>query len=149
GLKSYWLDMTAKQIDALKPKDVDGLHKMRAVLEPALRHMVSTRLPSSYGVVSGELGQEDRDTFTLHRLTLRRREDRQAIPALLLEPKKPMTDRRPKLYVSPGGKAEFIDKGGEWCVGITKIASVQPVLLIDVYGTGELAAKAPANKLKT
>lgn len=148
GLKNYWLDMTAKQIDALKPKDAEGLQKMRAVLEPALRHMVSTRLPSFYGVVSEEVGQEDRDTFVIHRLTLKRREERQAIPALLLSPKKPLADRRPKLYVSPGGKAEFIDTSGKWAAGITKIASVQPILLIDVYGTGELSAKAPATALK-
>jgi dienelactone hydrolase len=148
ALKSYWLDMTAKQIDALKPKDADGLRAMRAVLEPALRHIVSTRLPSSYSVVADEIGQEDRGAFVLHRLTLRRREDQQAIPALLLSPKKPMSGRRPKLYVSPGGKADFIDQGGEWSAGIQKIAAVEPILLIDVYGTGELSAKAPANKLK-
>jgi hypothetical protein len=145
GLKKYWVDMTARQIDVLKPRDFDGMNNLNATLLPALVHMVSTRLPAPEGIIAEEKGQEDRGTFILHRFTLRRAEDKQAIPALLLSPKKP-AKRSPKIYLSSAGKEAFIGKESPLAEGIAKVASVQPVLLIDVFATGELATVKPTTR---
>jgi hypothetical protein len=115
---------------------------MRSVLEPALQHMVSTSLPSGDRVKAEDRGEEDHDGFVLHKLRLQRKGDVQSVAALLLSPKHPAS-KTPKLYVSLAGKDEFIAEGKPYAAGIAKIATVQPVLLIDVFGTAALAPQPP------
>src|SRR5258706_5019251 len=55
GLKKWWVEMTAQQLAALKPKDAASLERFRAVGQPSPDDMLATRLPSAE-----EIGSEGR-----------------------------------------------------------------------------------------
>ena len=137
GLKKWWVEMTARQMEALKPNDVASLARFRATMEPVLRHLVATDLPSAENVVVETGAETTLDDVILRHFKVRRKEDVRWIPVTLCDPPhatgitlylsdRPRLTRLPMGDVEPSGVAELLRAG-------------QTVVLADVYGIGEAA----------
>ncbi len=139
SLKAYFIKASEQQIKALLPKDGPGLARARAMLEPALRHMLFTRLPEAGEVAVESVGQNQMGAYRIQKLTLKRAGDAQSLPALLLTGTK-ASGQPPVVVIAPEGKACIADDSGalgEWVKPL--LDSGRTVLVVDVFNTGELS----------
>jgi dienelactone hydrolase len=145
-LKRYLIDGAARQMEALKPKDAASLERFRGVMGPAVEHMLATRMPAGGdGVIGETIGSGSYNGGSITKLTLRRTEDRQAIPAILFESRKaaaPIT----VLILPEGKKGALTDNAAPSEITAGLLGAGHAVLVPDVCGIGELAASNQSSK---
>lgn len=142
-LAKYVADAAAKQMESLKPTDAASLEKCRAVIGPALHHMLATTLPAAADV-SGELVSVARNEhFEMEKLLLSRKGDEARVPAVLLRGGKPKGICT--IIVTPEGKGAILNaKGDPTPLVAGLLGAGQHVLSPDVFQTGELRRASPA-----
>jgi dienelactone hydrolase len=143
-LKRYLVEAAAKQSEALKPKDAGSLERFRAVMRPAVEHMLATKLPAA-GDVLGETVSSSGEGVSITRLTLRRKEDPQAIPAILFEPQG-LAGVVTVLILPEGKKAAMTESGAPSETVATLLRAKHAVLVPDVFGVGELTPSSNVSR---
>lgn len=152
--KDQFIKTTGEQVQALLPKDKASLDRAREVLQPALRHMVFASLPTSDQVTIEMLDKQRVDDIFITKLRLHRGGDAQALPALWVDRDhtgEGMGNEPVTLVISADGKACIADDSGAVADWARQIAWKRGgLLVVDVYGTGELALppKPPAKPIE-
>ena len=133
GLKKWWVEMTARQIEALKPTDAESLKRFRAVMEPALRHMAATELPAFEDINIESKGESTKDGIIVREFMVRRRSDSHSIPVTVCEPPK---STGVSLYISDCKRNSRFPQADSSDT-IRLLHAGQTVILADVYGIGD------------
>lgn len=142
GLKKWWVEMTGRQIDGLKPTDAESMKRFRAVMEPALRHMVATELPSADDLVVETTAESVKNGVTVRKFNVRRKNDRRSIPVTICEPK---DARGVTLFINEcmrasGWPRDDSDSGD----ANPLLHAGQVVIVADIYGMGDAVKPDPA-----
>ena len=147
GLKKWWVEMTGRQIERMKPKDAESLSRFQAVIRPALAHMLATDMPKRREVIVGNHSIAERHLFSVETLTLRRASDARAVSAVQIisvNPRPPTT-----IVIFPEGKRAAFQSDGSLHPLIAKLAQRGFVLVPDLYGTGEIEGAGPVTTQPT
>jgi dienelactone hydrolase len=137
GLKTWWVQMTARQMEALKPRDAESLKQFRAIMEPAVRNMVATGMPSPDALVIESTGESVKDGMTVRKFKVRRKSDHRFIPATLCVPKDASGIT---LYVNEGIRAGgFPRDEADSSDAMRLLSAGQMVIVADLYGVGDAA----------
>lgn len=133
GLKKWWVEMTGRQIDGLKPTDAESLKQFRAVMEPAVRHMVATELPSAEDIIIESAGKSVKNGVVVREFKVRRKNDARSIPVTVCEPP---NSTGVSLYISECPRASRFPQI-EGAASMRMIHAGQTVVLADLYGIGD------------
>lgn len=156
GLKKWWMEMTGRQIEGMKPHDAGGMQAADQVLRPALLHML------------GGMGQRhaDRPTYfvkgeitkagdvEIRRFQLLKQGDTGYVPVALFNPSasglfvsRNGSDRGHVVLALPNGIAGALNADGTPTALVSSlVAAHRSVLVPDVYGAAELQAAMQVQK---
>ncbi|HEX4590461.1 MAG TPA: hypothetical protein VH120_11060, partial [Gemmataceae bacterium] len=144
GVKKVLTDLSQKQMAALAPTDAPKLAEFRRVVGSALGAMIHDELPSPGDVEATEVGpKEELDGRMARKFLLTRSGSHEAIPAYGV--RGPEHDGRVVIWVHPKGKASLFADGKVVPEAQAILDRKSAILAIDVFGTGELAAKPTVN----
>jgi dienelactone hydrolase len=136
-LRDYLTRESDKQIAALRPADPTAPQDYRRVLGTALRVMVGGGLPAGSEIESKEQGTPKLEGTTVQGLTLARKKQGEAVPAVLVRGKE--FSGTVVVWVDPAGKASLTEGGKLAPAARALLDKGAAVLAVDVMGTGELA----------
>ena len=133
GLKKWWVEMTGRQMEAMKPHDAESMKQFRAVMEPALRHMAATELPSMEDILVESIGESTKDGIAVREFKVRRKTDTRSIPVTICEPP---NSTGIGIYISECSRASRFPQIDS-CASMRLLHAGQTVILADVYGIGD------------
>lgn len=144
GVKKVLTELSEKQLAALVPTDAAKLAEFRRVIGPALGVMIHDSLPAADEVEATEVGtKEEHDGRMARRFLLTRKGSNEAIPAYGV--RGPDRDGTVVIWIHPMGKASLFADGKLVPEAQAILDRKSAILAVDVFGTGELAAKPPVN----
>ncbi|HEY1378095.1 MAG TPA: hypothetical protein VGF55_14940 [Gemmataceae bacterium] len=144
GVKKVLTETSDKQMAALAPADAAKLAEFRRVVGGALGVMVHDALPAAGGVEATEVGPKDEQAGRMARKFLLTRTGRhEAVPAYGV--RGPEHDGTVVVWVHPKGKASLFADGKLVPEAQAILDRKAAILAVDVFGTGELAAKPAVN----
>jgi dienelactone hydrolase len=140
-LRQYLTEVSDRQINALKPKDQEGLKEYRRILGTALRVLMHDRLPGAGEVEGKFVGDEVKipGGGTVRQVLLGRKGKGEQVPALLLNGHA----KEVVVWVHPEGKASLFREGKLIPEARQVLARGAGLLALDCFGTGELIPKEP------
>ena len=142
-LKKWWVEMTARQMETLKPKDLESWKRFQVIMEPALRHMVATEMPSTDDLLVEATGASVKAGLTIRNFTIRRKRDLHSIPVTLCEPKDAVGAT---LYVNECIRARDFPKAEpDTSDAMRLLHAGQTVIVADIYGTNDAAHRGVAD----
>ena len=131
-----------KQIEALRPKDSQGLEHYRHVVGTALRVMIGGALPKSSEVEETRAGElEKADGYRWRHFFLGRKGAGEQVPVVGILPDG--FDGTVDVWVHPQGKASLFDNGQLTPAAQQVVGRKAAILAIDAFGTGELTPDEP------
>jgi dienelactone hydrolase len=140
ALKKVLTELSQKQMAALAPTDAAKLAEFRRIVGGALRVMIHDSLPAADDVEATEFGpKEEQDGRMARKFLLTRKGQKEAIPAYGV--RGPEHDGTVVIWVHPKGKASLFADGKLVPEAQAILDRKAAILAIDVFGTGELAAK--------
>src|SRR5262249_25824146 len=145
-LRKIMTRAASKQLGALMPKAEPGLTAMRGVLGPALRAMITDTLPTADDVqFVGQRAVEEKDGLRLHKATVSRKGQGEAIPVIGVLPKD--FDGTVVVWIHPKGQASLW-KDARLDPEARKILDKKAAIMCpEVLGTGATASfSLPVNK---
>lgn len=134
-LKKYLLDVSQKQLQAMKPTDAPALSRLRETLGTALNHMVGVRAEDFVkfqitGSMKNQQGQGSTGAMIIGVGDLK-------IPVLAFAPPKPGGPRT--IIIHPGGKTAVLNPDGSPGELVKPLLDKDHVVLVpDLFMTGEL-----------
>ena len=144
GVKKAMTDLSEKQLAALAPTDAAKLAEFRRVIGSALGVMIHDSLPAADEVESTEAGpKEEQDGRLARKFLLTRKDQHEAIPAYGV--RGPEHDGTVVIWIHPRGKESLFADGKLVPEAQAILDHKSAILAIDVFGTGELAAKPAVN----
>jgi dienelactone hydrolase len=134
------------QLESAWPKDRPGLARFRKQYEPAFRHAVAARMPSSDDIIVAEGQPQRRAGCVVQPLTIGRAGKGDRVPAVLLTPERRGSSEPATLVVHGNGKAAIAGGDGSSLhpLAARLLESGRIVLAIDCFGIGEAAHEAIA-----
>jgi dienelactone hydrolase len=141
-LRQYMSEASDKQIQALLPKDPEGLKEFRRVIGTALRVMVNDRLPGKDQVEEKEVGiVTDKDGHRIRQLLLGRKGEGEQIPAIALGGKQ--YSGTLVVWIHPAGKKSLWEDGKLTAAARAILDKGAIILAPDVFLTGEFEGAKP------
>jgi dienelactone hydrolase len=143
-VKKVLTERSDKQMTALAPTNAAKLAEFRGVVGGALGVMVHDALPAGGDVEATEVGpKEEADGRMARKFLLTRKGQKDAVPAYGV--RGPGHDGTVVVWVHPRGKASLFADGKVVPEAQTILDRKAAILAVDVFGTGELAAKPTVN----
>jgi hypothetical protein len=143
SLRAYLAKASEKQLEALAPKDADGLKEFRRVIGTGLEAIVGDRLPGKKDVEVKEVGEPgEQNGLRWRKYLLSRKEQGEQIPAFGVIGQE--YEGTVVIWVHPAGKASLF-RDGKLVHAAQQIVDKRAAILApDVFLTGEFqGAKAP------
>jgi hypothetical protein len=141
GVRKVFTEWSAKQMQALEPKDATSLSQFRQVVGTALRVMLNDSPPTPDDVEEQETGHDDADGLVWRSYLIGRKGKGESVPAVGLC--RHDFDGTVVVWVHPAGKASLFD-GGKLVPAAQAIVDRKAgILAIDAFGTGELKGDKP------
>jgi dienelactone hydrolase len=144
GLREHMTRESEKQLGRLYPSDAETLAEFRAVLQPALRAMITDKLPERKIAVLRKNIPDGRMSFV--EMNVGRPETGEQVPAVLVT--KGAAPGRLVVWVHPAGLGSLRDQGQLASAGRRILDSGAAILAVEVYRTGasKSAAAMPINE---
>jgi dienelactone hydrolase len=140
GLRKYLTESAAKQMQALRPTDAASLAKFGQVIQPALRHMLSTSLPSASQIKVEKVVAPF--AHVVEKLVVSRTVGAEKLPVLVFHSPKP--NRAITILIHPNGKSALHEPdGGPGSLATSLLVKGHTVMAPDIFLTGELAGVNP------
>jgi hypothetical protein len=142
-LRQSLAEASDRQVQALLPKDAEGLKEFRRVIGTALRVMIRDELPKPEDVEVKEVGDKtEQDDLVWRRYLIGRKGQGEQVPAVGLKGKE--FDGTVVVWVHPEGKASLF-KDGKLVPAARRIVDGKAAIFApDVFLTGEFAGAKPA-----
>jgi dienelactone hydrolase len=135
-LRKRLAEASDRQLEALRPKDADGLKEYRRVIGTALRVMIHDQLPKADEVETKEVGdKEEHDGVCFRRFLLGRKGQHEQVPAIGLHG--PRFDGTVVVWVHPDGKSSLWHEGRLVPAAQAVLDKGAAILAPDVLLTGE------------
>lgn len=155
GLTKHLIKSARKRLDALRPRDEQGLRRLRDTLGVALQRALAAEYPSPETVTADTREHATLAEGTARRLILARKGHGDAVPALLLQPAAQTKEEAGAgdfavLLVHARGKAAVADLATGRLSRLARacLRRGAPVLTLDCFGTGESPAPWPDPRLQ-
>ncbi len=145
GVKKVLTELSNRQMAALAPTDAAKLAEFRGIVGSALAVMIHDSLPAADDVEASEVGpKEQQDGRMARKFLLSRKGQHEAIPAYGV--RGPEHDGTVVIWIHPRGKASLFADGKLIPEAQAILDRKAAILAVDVFGTGELAAKPVVNE---
>ena len=139
GLVEALSTRTKKGLQAFSPTDGASLKRLQQIIGTALQHSVGAQMPSVEDLYVRNMGRTQRQTYSVQRLQLGRKEMGERVPGLLFLPRPQRKRSTATLVVHPQGKVSLVDQrqGKPGAVVADLLAAGQLVLALDLFMSGE------------